>query len=70
MEHKIDQILKNQGIIIQMLSDWMESATHRGKKPDMRAMLSPLLGSPVLRANPEVSKMIDDLLTTMGGNNE
>jgi hypothetical protein len=61
LDEKFDQILANQTIIIQMLTDIMER-----KKPDMSTLLKPLMSNPLFKNNPAVKDMLESF-SKMGG---
>jgi hypothetical protein len=68
MEKKLDEILKNQGIIIQMLTDLIEAIPAPDKRgPDMQAAFAPLINSPMIKSNPVLAGMLDDMIKNMGG---
>ena len=70
VNEKLDEILKNQGIIIQMLTDIMEAMPAPGKHPDMLAAMAPLLNSPMIKGNPALADMVGTFMKNMGGNHE
>jgi hypothetical protein len=66
-EEKLDAILKNQGIIIQMLSDVLEAKRQR---PDLKTAMAPILENPLFKNNPAVQNMLGALMKNMGGSHE
>lgn len=67
-EDKLDKILKNQQTIMAMLSDVLEAMPDPSQRPDMRAMLAPLMANPVFKENPAVQQMLGAVMKNMGGN--
>lgn len=67
MEEKLDAILKNQGIIIAMLTTIIEAIPGPGKQPDVKKMLEPLLNNPLFRDNPMMAEMMSNFTKNMGG---
>ena len=67
MEGKIDQILKNQAIIIQMLTDIIESIPSPSTRPDMTEMFKPILDNPIIKNNPAMLGMLTTFMSQMGG---
>jgi hypothetical protein len=68
-EEKLDQIIKdqaviiqNQAVLIQMVTDAMER-----KPPDMTEALKPILENPLIAGNPSVVNMLNKFMGEMGG---
>lgn len=61
-EEKLDQILKNQTTIIQMLTDALER-----KPPDMSEAFKPIFENPLIASNPSVVAMLNKFMGEMGG---
>lgn len=66
-EDKLSQILKNQQTIMAMLSDILEAIPDPSKRPDIGAMLAPLMTNPALKDNPAVQQMLGAVMKNMGG---
>lgn len=66
-EEKLDQIIKNQGTIMQMLADVLEAMPDPSQRPDIEAALKPVLDSPLLKNNPAAASMLSAVMDNMGG---
>lgn len=64
IDEKLDKILRNQEIIIQMLTDIMEM---RKSVPNIATAFKPILENPLIASNPSVRAMLDNIMDQMGG---
>jgi hypothetical protein len=67
IEDKIDKVLENQGTIIKMLEDVLEAMPDPAQRPDIAAILAPMMTNPVLKDNPAVQQMLGAFMKNMGG---
>jgi len=66
-EEKLDQILKNQAVIIGMLTDLLEATPDVSERPDIREVMRPLISSPIIENNPALKGMLSQMMNNMGG---
>ena len=52
---------------MQMLSDLLEAMPDPSQRPDIAAMLAPLMVNPILKDNPAIAQMLGALMKK-GGN--
>lgn len=67
IEEKLDKILKNQEIIVRMLTDLLESVPDPSARPDIREAIKPLLASPIIKNNPVIANTLEQFMENMGG---
>lgn len=65
-EAKLNQVLKNQNTIIQMLSDLLENKPGPGARMDISKIIEPLLDNPIIKSNPVFSKAFEEFKMHMG----
>lgn len=60
INHKLDKLIKNQEVIIQMLTDILES-----KKPNIKEVLKPMMENPLFKNNPVAANILENLLSNI-----
>lgn len=66
LEEKLEEVLKNQTTIINMLTDLLEGRDNV-KRPNIAAIMEPMINNPIIQANPAVKSMLDNFTKELGG---
>lgn len=67
IDQKLDEIIRNQTIIMQMLTDLIESVPDPAQRPNVLKALAPLLDSPMIKNNPALAEMVKGFTENIGG---